>query len=237
MIFAAGLGTRLAPLTQSQPKALVSIGGVPMLERVALRLIDAGVRRLIINVHHFAEQIEEFVEARDSFGVDVAFSYERERPLETGGGLKRAASFFQQATPFFLHNVDVLTDLPLPELRQAHDRGPRLATLAVMRRPTSRYLLFDRDGLFGRTDEGKDLKIEVRAPRGPVERLAFAGVHVLSPDVFQLMAGNDVFSILDTYLSAAERGWRIEPFRVDEWRWMDIGKPAELEAAKRLFES
>jgi NDP-sugar pyrophosphorylase family protein len=104
-----------------------------------------------------------------------------------------------------------------------------------MRRPTSRYLLFDDDGLLGRVDEGKGVRIEVRSPRGSVQPLAFAGVHVVSPEIFRLMDEREVFSVLDTYLSAAERGLRVEPFRVDGYRWVDIGKPAELEAAERLF--
>ena len=235
MIFAAGLGTRLGALTRSTPKALIPVGGIPMLERVALRLVDAGASRLIINVHHFADQIEEFVAFRDGFGVEVVFSHEREMPLETGGGLKRAAPLFRESAPFWVHNADVLTDLPLDQIRRTHGTSPRLATLAVMRRPTTRYLLFDDDGLLGRVDEGKRVRIEIREPSGVVQSLAFAGVHVLSPDIFELMDEREVFSILDTYLAAAERGLRILPFRVDGYRWVDIGKPAELEAAEGLF--
>jgi N-acetyl-alpha-D-muramate 1-phosphate uridylyltransferase len=231
MIFAAGLGTRLGPITRDLPKALVSVGGVPMLERVATRLVDAGVGRLIINTHHFTERIVEFVESRVGFGVEVVFSHEVEAPLETGGGLRRAAPLFRADAPFFLHNADVLSDLPLAEIRAVHLARAPLATLAVMRRESSRFLLFDDLGLLGRADSAKDLRIEARPQSGEVQELAFAGVHVVSPTIFALLPEAPAFSILDAYLSAVEQGHRIDPFRVDDYAWIDIGKPEQLEDA------
>ena len=235
MIFAAGLGTRLGDLTRATPKALIPVAGVPMLERVATRLIDAGATRIVVNVHHHAEQIIEFVESRASFGVEVEFSREPEMPLETGGGLKHAAALLGGDASFYLHNSDIFSDLPLREFFRRHvERGP-LATLAVMERSTSRYLLFDDQGLFGRVDERASLRIEVREPIGAPRSLAFGGVHVVSPEIFaRLDKHGRVFSILDTYLAAAEEGWRIEPYRIDSSTWIDIGRPEQLAEAERI---
>lgn len=236
MLLAAGLGTRLRPLTDFVPKALVEVAGVPMLERVARQLIDAGADRLIINHHHLGAQVLEFVARREHFGVDVAFSAEEERPLETGGGLLHAERLFLGDAPFFLHNTDILTDFPLGEMYEAHLASSPLATLAVMDRETSRYLLFDDEGLLGRTDEEKGLRLEARPPRGEVRELAFAGVHVVSPGIFGRITEQGAFSILEPYLRLVGEGERIEPFRIDGHHWSDIGKPHQLEAATRWLE-
>ena len=233
MLLAAGLGTRLRPLTDRIPKALVKVGGVPIVERVARRVIAAGADRLIINIHHFADQIRSYVASRDGFGVEVVFSVEEAQPLETGGGLLQAAPLFRRDAPFFLHNADILTDLPLDGMYAAHLAGKPLATLAVMQRRTSRYLLFDDNGLLGRADEKKGIRIEVRDRVGEVRPLAFGGVHVVSPAIFDLLVERGAFSILDPYLRLVAEGMRIDPFRVDGCYWSDIGKPEELEAARR----
>jgi N-acetyl-alpha-D-muramate 1-phosphate uridylyltransferase len=205
-----------------------------MLERVALRLIAAGATRLVINTHHFARQIVEFVEARDGFGVEVLFSHEPERPLETGGGLRHAASLFLAEAPLFLHNADILSDLPLRTLYDEHLRRSPLATLAVMRRETPRFLLFDDDGLLGRVDEGRGIRIEVRPRRGALLPLAFAGVHVAAPEILDLTHDDEeAFSILDVYLRAAGEGQRVDPFRVDSSSWIDVGKPDQLAHAEK----
>jgi MurNAc alpha-1-phosphate uridylyltransferase len=236
MLLAAGLGTRLRPLTDHTPKALIRIGDVPILENVARRLIAAGADRLIINLHHLGGQIRRYVEAREGFGVEVAFSDEAEAPLETGGGLLQAAPLLRREEPFFLHNADILTDLPLREMYEAHLRAAPLATLAVMERPTSRYLLFDDQGLLGRTDEKKGVRIEARDAVGEVRELAFGGVHVVSPSIFGRITERGSFSILDPYLRLVGAGERIESFRIDDARWMDIGKPEQLEEARRWME-
>lgn len=232
MLLAAGLGTRLRPITSHTPKALVEIDGVPILEIIARRLIAAGADRLIINTHHLGEQIEEFVADRNGFGVEVAFSREPDKPLETGGGVLNAAPLIRRDQPFFLHNTDVLSDLPLEEIHQEHASSSALATLAVMERATSRYLLFDDVGLLGRTDEREDLEIRVRAPVGDVQKLAFAGVHVISPVFLDDIIEDGAFSILNPYLRLAAQGAAIRPFRIDGFRWMDVGKPEQLEAAQ-----
>jgi len=233
MLLAAGLGTRLRPLTDHAPKALVDVGGLPILERVARRLIDAGADRLIVNLYHFGDQIRDYVAKRDGFGVEVLFSSEDPQPLETGGGLLQAAPLFRRDAPFFLHNADILTDLPLAEMYAAHRERDPLATLAVMERDSSRYLLFDDLGLFGRADEKKGIRLEARAPQGEVRRLAFGGVHVISPDLLDLFTESGAFSILDPYLRLAGEGRRILPFRIDGAYWSDIGKPEQLEEARR----
>ena len=234
MLLAAGLGTRLRPLTDRTPKALIEVGGVPMLEHAARRLIAAGADRLIVNVHHLGGQIERFLEERGGFGVDCVVSAEPGRaPLETGGALLLAEPLFRKDAPFFLHNADVLTDLPLGEMYDAHLRSGALATLAVMERETNRHLLFDERGLLGRTDARKGLDLRVRPPEGEVRRLAFGGVHVISPRLFGLLSERGAFSILDPYLRLAGAGETILPLRVDAYRWIDIGSPAQLEEARR----
>ncbi len=233
VLFAAGLGTRLRPLTDHTPKALVEVGGVPMLERVALRAIAAGADRLVVNVHHHAAQIERFVEERGGWGVEVRISREEAEPLETGGGLLQAASLLRRDAPFIVHNADIVTDLPLDEMYVAHAESGALATLAVMDRPTARKLLFDDRGLLGRTDERQGLDLRTRPAEGEVRALAFGGVHVISPEFPDLLTERGVFSILDPYLRLAGEGERILPFRVDGALWLDIGRPEQLEAANQ----
>ena len=234
MLLAAGLGTRLRPLTDRLPKALIEVGGVAILERVARTLIAAGADRLVINVHHFADLIREYVAARDGFGVETLVSVEEAEPLETGGGLLLAAPLLRRNAPFFLHNADILTDLPLRAMYAAHLESDGLATLAVMQRPTTRYLLFDDLGLLGRADERKGLRLEARPSSGEIHPLAFAGVHVISPNIFDHLTERGAFSILDPYLRLVGEGMRIAPFRIDGHYWTDVGKPEELEEARRV---
>jgi NDP-sugar pyrophosphorylase family protein len=236
MILAAGLGTRLRPLTDHTPKAMLDVGGMPIIERVARRLIEAGADRLIINTAHLAKQIEEFVHARGGFGVEAVFSREDPGPLETGGALLAAREHFRGDAPFFLHNADILSDVPLGEMYAAHQgMDDPLATVAVLDRPTTRRLLFDDRGLLGRTDEGKGLDLRVRAPEGEVRALPFAGIHVISPRIFDLLTERGAFSILDPYLRLSAAGERILPFRVDGCTWIDIGRPEQLEQARQRF--
>ncbi|HEX6746445.1 MAG TPA: nucleotidyltransferase family protein [Longimicrobium sp.] len=231
MILAAGLGTRLRPLTDRTPKPLIPVGGVPMLERVARRLIAAGADRLIVNTSHLGEQVEAFLRERDGFGVEWHLSPEPGEPLETGGAILRAESLFRRDAPFFLHNSDILSDVPLAAMYRAHELSPALATLAVMERDTARHLLFDDRGLLGRTDAKKNLDLRVRDAAGPVRKLAFGGIHVISPRIFELLTERGAFSILDPYLRLAATGETILPFRVDDYTWIDIGRPEQLEAA------
>lgn len=233
LILAAGLGTRLRPLTDHTPKALIEVGGVPILERVARRLIAAGADRLIVNTHWLGAKIEAFLAERRGFGVEHAVSAEPgEAPLETGGALVQAEPLFRKDAPFFVHNADILTDLPLRAMYDAHLARGALATLAVMERETSRHFLFDDRGLLGRTDAKKGLDLRMRDPVGEVRKLAFGGVHVISPRIFGLLTERGAFSILDPYLRLAGAGEAILPFRVDGHTWLDIGSHAQLEAAR-----
>jgi NDP-sugar pyrophosphorylase family protein len=237
MILAAGLGTRLRPLTDHTPKPLVEVGGVPIIERVARRLIAAGADRLVINTSHLGEQVEAYVRSRAGFGVEAVFSPEPGGPLETGGGLLNAAHLVRRDAPFFLHNADILTGIDLTALHAAHLAESPLATVAVMDRPTSRHLLFDDAGLLGRSDAKKGLDLRVRDTVGTVTRLAFAGVHVVSPAILDRITERGAFSILDPYLRLAAEGERIVPYRVDGALWVDIGSHEQLAEARRLAEA
>lgn len=234
MLFAAGLGTRLRPLTNDVPKALVPVGGVPMLERVARRVIDAGADRVVVNVHHHADQIVDFIRSRDDFGVDLRLSIEDgDEPLETGGGFLRAAGegHFRGDRPIVVHNVDVLTDFPVADLIDAHDRADALATLAVMDRDKSRALVFDDHGLCGAVARDGSLK-EARPPVGETRHFGFCGVHVASPRFVELLTETGVFSIVWPWLRLAGAGERIRPYRIDGSTWIDIGTHERLAEAE-----
>jgi NDP-sugar pyrophosphorylase family protein len=234
MIFAAGLGTRLRPLTDTTPKALIDIGGCPILERIARRLIAAGATRLIVNVHHHAEQIRRFLGEHDGFGVEWFVSDESEALLDTGGGLKAAGRYFRRDSPFLLHNGDIYTDIDLAALYHAHNPDA-LATLAVMNRDTTRHLLFDEEGgLVGAGNSATGYERRARPPQGRVEPLGFCGIHVISPRIFDLITESGAFSIIDLYMRLAGRGEHIAAHRVDEAVWIDIGKPEQLERARQL---
>jgi NDP-sugar pyrophosphorylase family protein len=235
MILAAGLGTRLRPLTDRTPKALVEVAGVPMLERVARRLVEAGATRLIVNVHHHAGQIEAFIRARGGFGVEVRVSREEgDSPLETGGGLLHARPLFESGEPFFLHNVDVISDMDLARLRAYHLATRPLVTLAVNGRDTTRPLLFDERGLYGWADRrpGREARETVREPVGRAREWGFAGVHVIDPAIFELLSERGKFSIVPAYLRLAGEGEDIRPFDVGDALWLEIGSVARLEEAR-----
>jgi N-acetyl-alpha-D-muramate 1-phosphate uridylyltransferase len=233
MIFAAGLGTRLRPLTDTLPKPLIPVGGVPMLERVARRLIAAGADRLVINTHHLGEQIERFVADRAGFGVDVRISRELGEPLETGGALRFAAPHFRKDAPFLIHNSDVLSDVAIEQVHGAHRQGA-VATLAVLEAATERWLAFDDDGLVGYAERGTGREVFVRAPRGTVRRHDFTGIHVASPSLFGHMPDAPAFSLMSLYLKLAAAGARIDRFVCTPCRWIDIGSHEALALAESL---
>lgn len=237
MILAAGLGTRLQPLTDHRPKALVEVAGRTMLEVTLARLRAFDIREVIINVHHFADQILVYLEANRNFGMRIEVSRE-EVLLDTGGGLKKAAYFFLEDSngndePFVLHNVDVISTIDLRKMIEFHTENQALATLAVQHRESSRYLLFDEQRqLSGRRSEG-DQSNEIARSSPEVEALAFCGIHIISPRLFQRMTEEGVFSIITAYLRLAATGERIVGFRADEYYWLDLGKPDHvLQAAE-----
>lgn len=232
MIFAAGLGTRLRPLTDTRPKALVEVAGRTMLEFTLLRLRDSGVRDVIINVHHFPDLILGFLKMNHNFGMHVEISRE-EVLLDTGGGLKKAAYFFLEGpnaleSPFILHNVDVLSTIDLPRMVRFHSENRALATLAVQDREASRYLLFDEHSQLCGRRSAHDRKDESVRPSQRVQPLAFSGIHVISPRLYSLMSEQGMFSIITSYLRLAVAGERILAFRADEYYWRDLGSPDNL---------
>jgi len=237
MILAAGLGTRLRPLTDHRPKALVEIAGRTLLEITLSRLRGFGIREVIINVHHFAGMILEYLKTNDNFGMRIEVSRE-EVLLDTGGGLKKAAWFFLEnpsEEPFILHNVDVISTIDFGRMVQFHADNWALATLAVQDRETSRYLLFDEQlQLCGRRS-GRDQKPELVRSSPPAQALAFCGIHVISPRLLAMMNEDGVFSIIPSYLRLAAQGEKIVAFRADEYYWRDLGKPENLlQAAQDL---
>jgi NDP-sugar pyrophosphorylase family protein len=239
MVLAAGLGTRLRPLTNDRPKALVEIGGRTLLEITLARLRAFGVREAIVNVHHFADLVISFLKAHDNFGMRIEISRE-DVLLDTGGGLKKAGWFFLEdagraAEPFLLHNVDVISSIDLGRMLQYHHENQALATLAVQQRESSRHLFFDEHlQLCGRRIGNNPPEIVRATPQ--TQPLAFSGIHVISPRLFPLLREDRVFSIIDSYLRLAAAGEKIAAFRADEYYWRDLGKPRDLQQAAQDLE-
>ena len=243
MIFAAGLGTRLRPLTNDRPKALVEIGGKTMLERVITKLAAAGFDDITINIHHFGEKIIDFLEKNGNFGLDIHISDEREMLLDTGGGILKARPFLDGDEPFLVHNADILTDIDLNAMYQNHLKNGAMATVLVKDRKTSRYFVFDDDYHLqgwinkstGETRPGSFIH------REGMHELAFGGIHVISPSIFDE---------LEKY-SQGQAKFSITPFYVDEchnhpingyvqntaYTWLDVGKPETLKEAKEVVAS
>lgn len=240
MIFAAGLGTRLRPLTDNMPKALVPVAGKPMLERVIMRLKEAGFDKIIINIHHFGEQIIDFLHNHDNFGVDIHISDERDMLLDTGGGIKKARTFLDGDEPFLVHNADILTDIDLSAFYRHHLENNAEATLLVSQRETSRYFLFDTAyNLHGwinkSTGEVKPENLSYR--EGDYKELAFGGIHIISPSLFRYMENKPwegKFSIIPFYLSVC-RQTHIQGYPLQGFRWFDIGKPETLQRAEEYY--
>ena len=245
MILAAGLGTRLRPLTKDRPKALVEIAGRTLLEIILARLRSFGVNEVIVNFHHFGYQVVEYLGAHHNFAMRIEVSREDEL-LDTGGGLNRAAWFFQedslkQGAPFLLHNVDVLSNIDLARMLQAHTESHALATLAVQHRATSRYLLFDEHNQLCGRRAGRDGVPELARPCNSPRALAFSGIHVISPRLLSMLAEEGAFSIITSYLRLAAQGENIRCFFADEYYWRDLGRPenitqAEEDMRSKIFE-
>ncbi len=259
MIFAAGLGTRLKPLTDTMPKALVRVGGEPLIKRVIMNLAAAGVDRIVVNVHHFAEQIIDYLKDNDNFGLDIRISDETAGLLETGGGIKKAAPLFDPAAPILIHNVDILSNVNLSEFYQIASRseeseggsekrrvkseesnccGAVDAVLLVSWRKTKRYLLFNDDmKLVGWTNIETG---EVRSPYPDLDpkkcrMYAFAGIHALSPRLLKMMDEfPDRFGIIDFYLKACATH-NIKGYVKDDLKLMDIGKLDTLAQAEEFL--
>lgn len=235
MILAAGFGTRLRPLTDNRPKALVEVAGHTLLEITLRRLREFGIREVIVNVHHFSDMLVDYLKKTD-FGMQVAISREEEL-LDTGGGLKKASWFFSEdaadGEPFLLHNVDVLSTIDLGSMVEFHRQHQALATLAVQDRETSRYLLFDEEHRLCGRQAGRQKPPEMVRPSESTEKLAFSGVQVISPRFLSLMTEQGVFSIITSYLRLAAQGEKIIAFRADAYYWRDLGKPESLAQAEQ----
>ena len=239
MIFAAGLGTRLKPLTDSMPKALVPVAGKPMLEHVILKLKNEGFHEIVINVHHFADQIIHFLKEKDNFGIDIHISDETDCLLDTGGGIKKAASFFTDGEPILIHNVDILSNMDLKGLYTYHQTSGNDATLLVSSRKTARYLLFNHEnrlcGWINKDTHQTKPENFVYKPEEQKE-YAFSGIHVISPTLFNYM-GDDwsgKFSIMDFYLENCSKA-RLGGYTTDNLQIIDIGKPETLEKAEAFI--
>ncbi len=236
MILAAGLGTRLGPLTGDRPKALVEVAGRTMLEIVLARLRLFGVRDVIVNVHHHADMIAGYLKANGNFGMHIEVSRE-DVLLDTGGGLKNAAHFFLNSggsdEPFILHNVDIISTIDLGRIMRLHAEQDALVTLAVQHRETTRYLLFDEHGRLCGRRTGQTAKVELVRPALSMQELAYACIQVISPRLFALIQEQGAFPIFDSYLRLAAQGERIIAFPADGCYWRDLGRPESLAQANQ----
>ena len=240
MILAAGLGTRLRPLTDSRPKALVELSGRTLLEIALTRLRSFGVTEVIINVHHFADMVIDYLKANKNFGMRIEISRE-DVLLDTGGGLKKASWFFLEDPsrldePFLLHNVDVISTIDFSRMLQFHNEHHALATLAVQSRESSRQLLFNNElQLCGRRINNQEVASDewrvASLKREQIHALAFSGIHLISPRLLPMLNEEGIFSIVPSYLRLSAQGEKILAFRADEYYWRDLGRPADLTRA------
>lgn len=241
MIFAAGIGSRLRPITDSIPKALVPVGGIPMLQHTLLRLKGFGFNDVTINIHHFGQQIIDFLQANDNFGMTIHISDERDELLDTGGGILKAQPFLDGNEPFLVHNVDILSNIDLGEVYRSHVASGADATLLVSDRNTTRKLLFDKEmRLHGWLNHSTgEVKPADFMPNASLNReLAFEGIHVISPTLFKKMGKGTEwqgkFSIIPFYLSVCQ-SMHLQGYELKDITWFDIGKPETLQQANEYF--
>ena len=234
MIFAAGLGTRLKPWTDHHPKVLLPVNGKPLLQRNIEYLKAFGITNIVINVHHFAGQIVDYLDAHDHFNCNITVSHEKEEPLETGGGLKKAAVFLQDANPFLVMNADILTDLNINAMLGFHRQRRPLVTLAVTGRKTSRMFLFTgEDRLCGwRNNASGQERIAVQGQES-IPR-AFSGIHIIDPAIFALITEEGKFSLVDLYLRLSAHH-TILGYDHSGDVLIDVGKPEAVEEAEKYF--
>jgi MurNAc alpha-1-phosphate uridylyltransferase len=234
MILAAGLGTRLKPFTNDKPKALVEVGGKTLLEHTINKLAESGFNEIVVNTHHFSQMVIAYLQRKD-FGVKILISDETERLLDTGGGIFNAAHFFEGDAPFLVHNVDVITDIDLNQLIKTHAESNSLVTLAVGKRESSRVFLFDDEmKLSGWKNKLTNKVIIPDSNRHPLTEYAFAGIHVISPEIFNLIKTTRAFSIIDTYLSLCNK-YIIKGDDISRNFVLDVGKPDSLAAAEEYL--
>jgi len=233
MILAAGLGTRLGKLTEEMAKALVKVNGKPMLEHVVDYLKSYGINEIIVNVHHFGEQVIDFLQKKENFGIRIEISDERGSLLDTGGGLMKASWFFDDGKPFLVHNVDVLSKTDLNKLEKYHTLNKELATLVVKKRETARYFLIDKNQvLCGWRNKKSGDEIIVRYAEKLTE-VGFSGIQLINPAVFELCKKTGKFSLTEMYLALAEEH-KIVAYN-DSALWFDMGRPENIVEAERSF--
>lgn len=235
MILAAGLGSRLKPFTDAHPKALAMVNNKTLLQRNIEYLASFGIKDLIINVHHFAQQIKDLIQEKDGFGSNITISDESDEVLETGGGLLKASWFFKDTIePFVLMNADVLTDMDLGAMIIQHKRLQPVATLAVTSRHTTRYFLFDEmpDLCGWRNEKTGEQKMSREATY--LSAKAFSGIHVISPKIFSLIKSKAKFSMVDVYIDIA-RTHAIKAFDHSNNKFIDVGKPESIAKAEGIF--
>ena len=236
MILAAGLGTRLKPFTDKHPKALAPVNGKPLLQRNIEYLYSFGVRDFIVNVHHFADQIIEFLKSNNNFGCNIAISHEKEQALETGGGIKKAGWFFEkEQSPFIVMNADLLTNLDLNRMLAYHKKEQPLATLAVTNRKTSRNFLFDDEHVLCGWENNKTGEKRIsKLAHEPLHAGAFTCVHLIEPAALQLIKEEGKFSIIDSYLDLAKK-YTIKGYEHSSDIVVDVGKPESITVAEKYF--
>jgi NDP-sugar pyrophosphorylase family protein len=235
MLFAAGMGTRLKPFTDHHPKALAEVNGKTLLEHNICYLQRSGIYDVILNVHHFADQIEETLDAHSGFGSNITISDERDVLLETGGGLKKASWFLEGNEPFVVMNIDVLTNLDLTKMIETHITSDTMATLAVMQRNSSRQLLFDEHLFLCGWANNQTGEQRIARETAWMKPLAFSGIQILSPAVFKDMPFEGKFSMIDEYLHLAAKH-PIKGYDHSGNIFIDVGKPESLEKAAYLFQ-
>ncbi len=241
MIFAAGLGTRLRPLTNDRPKALVEIGGKTMLERVITKLSTTGFDDITINIHHFGEKIIDFLRKNDNFGLNIHISDERDLLLDTGGGILKARHLLDGDEPFLVHNADILTDIDLNAMYQSHLESKAMATVLVKDRKTSRYFVFDNDhrlqGWINRSTG--ETRPDGFVHREGMHELAFGGIHIISPSIFNELEkyskGQPKFSITPFYVDECHNHLIKGYVQSTPYNWLDVGKPETLKEAEILL--
>jgi len=236
MILAAGLGTRLKPLTDSTPKALIKIKEHTLLELQIKKLKTEGFDRIIINVHHFADKIKDYLEQNNFSDCSIEISDESKKLLDTGGGLKKAAHFFRDDKPFIIYNVDLLSNISLKKLMEFHLASKSIATLAVQKRESSRKFLFDNNNILcGWINEKSGEKINTKDEQSELFPYSFSGIQVIDPKLFKYFPNKDVFSLVEFYLTAAKRE-KIIGYVHNEDEWIDLGKTENLSEAEKVFE-
>lgn len=235
MIFAAGLGSRLLEETSDKPKALVVIGGKPLLQHAIEKLKSEGISEIVVNVHHFSQLVIDFL-SNHNFGISIHISDESDKLLDTGGGLKKAAHFFGGDSPVVIYNVDILSNLNLQKVKEEHLKSGALATLIVRKRTTQRYFKFNKKhqlvGWINR--KSGETKRSIPEHFDDSVEMAFSGIHIIQPEFFKLMPSEERFSITNFYLELAKTHL-IKGYFDDSELWMDVGKPEQLHEARKLF--